>query len=1026
MKLTKSFLKGVYKRHHSEIQFLKSPRCFLPGTKKSSHFKSSHCAGQLKSGTVCVLLKRSKASLSESKKSLLECLSTERVHKRRSSICQLAKVSANKRSIRRSSEKIADSMKRAKNLDFHETSSTSTVVEKQPRSYAEMIASYSEKMYAQSNLGILKDGVSFTTMNEIHRSPFSTASVVSLKWKHKEKATKKSSFPTTGVVQQSAQFSSGASMARYDCRNDNRTIFPTFGENNDVNRISSSYASMIEKYSNAISSDISTYSSNNSMVPKRSVSTKLDEDPMTFLSAKSIDDKSTHVVSNSTEATSNSLTEAEKINMEVEAQIGWITRVEDIINDLKQVTAKKEAADIQTSDRWMLQSVNERAHWLDRVVKAHKKMMEEKRSMSAKTLGHGKVTESTKMEEFNSKESSLKKSNLKMSTSKETYVKQSTSNDYKLKKDTVAPHLKSEQPTHKPPQVPQMTASSNKPSNPISQYINRGPPAPNSPTKSTSQSPTNVSPSPTKEPQIELRMTPSQNESVVSINVDEQTAKTAGTKDQLSVVISSNRHKAGKVDSNLNLRQDFGSMQISISENTVPVKQIEFSINGKPVSELKSIVARADKLDVVGSMDKLEIRIPSSKEKVSEHPATLTKTTGSTPVLNLQIAAKFNEPRAQQPNTEVKPETNTTPHSVPPAPAKPRTMFTPNISRSEAAPIVTNVKNLENIPRSKQIDTSLAFETPGAAVDQETITRTAEKNHAAITKNPAVFHNVNSDRNTPVVDPNTQPSMNIETPKTDKSREERVPSNTIPWWSSEDSFKKIKKKNNTPKSAKTVKDESTPKWDKENESVVHKTGQKLSPGVVYEEQYNPADSSKTSAPGKDVLATKPVLDEEKKPRVPDSTFRTIRVRSPSRRMAKPATGVKTLTHIKGNTVSNSRIAKKIKYRSKSNVMKSNVTTKKKLPESIAIPHTPKVYKYVSVNPQRVNVEKKPETTKATSLNPKRDEQRMAPSKVEAPKVETKAKADAKVESSQGSTPHRQSKRTEFKIDIQGDKFREIC
>ena len=158
-------------------------------------------------------------------------------------------------------------------------------------------------------------------------------------------------------------------------------------------------------------------------------------------------------------------------------------------------------------------------------------------------------------------------------------------------------------------------------------------------------------------------MTPSQNESIVSINVDEQATKTAGTRDQLSVVISSKRDKTGQVDaSNLNLQSDFGSMQISISENTVPVKQIEFSINGKPVSELKSIVARADKLDVVSSMDKVEIRIPPSQNRAaSEQTQNLARTASSpVPVLNLQIAAKFNEPRIQQP-TDTGVRTTTTP-----------------------------------------------------------------------------------------------------------------------------------------------------------------------------------------------------------------------------------------------------------------------------------------------------------------------------------------------------------------------------
>lgn len=960
----KRSLKDVYRRHHSDARLLKPTRLISPRTKRLNDFKGLHNAGQQRNGIIFPPnYNRPKSTSSLSKKTSLERnFPVPCVYKDRHSTCLLTRPTGRKRSAGKSTEKITELAKDVRNSKPREIDVTGGLAVKEHRSYAQMIADYSETVYVRSGFGVAKDGASLIMFNGIHRSPFSTASAVTPKWKSKDRATKKASFRATGsgAVQQEAKFSSGTFVSRYDCRNDHRNIMQAFGNNTDLERASSSYATMIEKYSHTTNVSVDPSGCGNTAVPRRNVSTKFSHASMAFLDTKD-NDRPPQAPPGNAGIVSKDLSKEQASNVDKQEPVGWITKMEDVIKDLKRITAKKDEAQARANEKLVLQSVHERAHWLDRVVTAHKKRIRDKKPISGNAMVQEKVNESIE-------------------------AKENTWGN-----DTVLAAPKGD---HDPiTQAPKM-AVRNKPTDPISQYIKPRPVGSNTPTKSSSQTPTAATTAPVKEPQIELRMTPSQNESVVSINVDEQATKTAGTRDQLSVVISSKRNETGKVDAN-NLKSDFGSMQISISESTVPVKQIEFSINGKPVSELKSIVARADKLDVVSSMDKVEIRIPPSQIKAASQQTQNLAATSSrpVPVLNLQIAAKFNEPRIQKP-TDTGVRTSPTTNPVIPIPQKPKTHFTPKPPFSEANNAdVTSVRTDEDVAGTQQVNPVPAVDARASISRQETDPNVAESSPSTVKGNDAFIH-THSNTNVPPTSPTRQPPVNIGNTNPNKSPEDRAPSNVIPWWTSEDSFK-IKKTKNTPKDASAPVEGGTSTTETRESVNLTKT-------TAPDQQLSSVNPSKTVSPvlpGKDTAAKKPVSDEKQKSDAADSTHRVVRVRSPQKRATvKSASGVKTSKHVKRNSASSiGRIGKKVKYRPKSNLAKT-VAAAKKEPDTLtsSTPRSPKAVKYVSVTPQRANISEKPETPEASPPRTEVTEQPIIAWKVEGSKAEQESKTTANV------------------------------
>lgn len=272
-----------------------------------------------------------------------------------------------------------------------------------------------------------------------------------------------------------------------------------------------------------------------------------------------------------------------------------------------------------------------------------------------------------------------------------------------------------------------------------------------------------------KQPQMKLRMVPSEKESLVFINVD----SSSGLSDpldpankQLSVVVQSDQQRDPQSTENqwthtptlqqqsiksASQRNDFGPMRISISENSAPIKQIEFSINGKPVSELKSITARTEKLDVVSSMDKIEIRIPFAKDDGANAPSNVREESvfaketdlSDGQILNVQISANFQNQVTKSRIGQTTEKVNTIPPS------------SLNTSKINYAFKTDETMTNPSSSREKQIPKD-------------------EKKEMKTTKNT-------------VHSPETKQDDTLES-------DSRFPSKMIPWWSSSDSFKKMKKK----------------------------------------------------------------------------------------------------------------------------------------------------------------------------------------------------------------------------------------
>ncbi|CAK9805160.1 hypothetical protein ANTPLA_LOCUS4351 [Anthophora plagiata] len=952
----------VCKRHQSGVHLSKSTRLLSLQTKRSTeHFRSSY---------------HTKNTCDEHQRNRKIPFPAECIQKHRSSTCQQRRVSSGKRYSGRNSEKLTDPVRHQK---CHTITEAGITVEKEPRSYAQMIASYNEMMYTQNSSGIMKDNLSSAMINGIHRSPFSSASVVSLKWKGKSKSSKNTA--SWNGYNQNAKFSSDTTTTYRGTTWNDKNLMDTIGENKHLPD-NTSYATMIEKYSNKLHFGVDSYGLHTNMIHKRNVSTKFDVAPVALMDAKNTGNKSTDFSSsNNSGKVSTKSTEAKRAVVNRDDYDGWVTKVDGIIKDLKRITAKNDSIDSKSDDKWMLQSVNEHAHWLDRVITAHKK-------------------------KINNQKSTIEKGATTIVPSEGIQFQQSPEPDTTQTLNT--PLTPQEELKKQPVQM-----NTGKPKNPIIEYIKKGPVS--STTRNTSQSPTNIASSSRKEPQIELRMTPSQNESVVSINVDELATKTSGAKEQLLVTISSKKDAAGSANAaNAAARSDFASMQISISENTIPVKQIEFSINGKPVSELKSIVARADKLDVLGSMDKVEIRIPSRDSgAVSNQPVKAVGSSAASPVLNLQIAAKFNEPQYQQPrNADLKETPQMPPPAPPPTPTpplphvppKPRSpnLFTPDTTTSGEMKI--------DVPKSEETRLTKDENTLKMTNDKRSDNVNTPKVDTFVPKsNEAVFQR--SDMSIPPSNHPRQPSMNNQNPSDNRSTENRTPSNIIPWWSSEESFKKIRKKGNTPKSALTFKDPLIEPQVKENVYVIPEKEQKLNPDVSLNKQSNPVDIKKADTRSddvKDAVMKKEIVDEKNKSaNMPDTLARSIQVESPQKWKTNSVT-----KHLKPKSASNSsRIVKRMKYRLKSNLNagKSSVTVKKDLDTKSSPIPSPKEVTYIAVDPETGNLglKEEPQVPPSSPKVVENDKQKMAQKANDAKLGEEKTKVERKIEKSavvQGADP----------------------
>lgn len=324
-----------------------------------------------------------------------------------------------------------------------------------------------------------------------------------------------------------------------------------------------------------------------------------------------------------------------------------------------------------------------------------------------------------------------------------------------------------------------------------------------------------------KRSQIELRMVPSEKESIVSIDVDSSSAGGRPSDPlnpaakQISVVVRSDQKRylqltddqrndatTRSTESTLQ-HNDFRPMRISISEDSAPVKQIEFSINGKPVSKLKSVTARTERLDVVSSMDKIEIRIPYDKSdaqasEIREGDLARSADSAAGQILNVQISANFQDlpaPGRGSAERSHKAElANTIPLTLPSQTHKTH-LFGDSAMVSEAFSGDNDTRRYSSFIESDNItgtsvnghkardDVSLQIqeqsETAWKALTGKTISSIEKRSEVGRPKAKTVI--------------NTTRAPRVKYDKGESS-DSRCPSSMIPWWSSSDCYNNIRKK----------------------------------------------------------------------------------------------------------------------------------------------------------------------------------------------------------------------------------------
>nr|XP_033329685.1 uncharacterized protein LOC117222213 isoform X1 [Megalopta genalis] len=693
-----------------------------------------------------------------------------------------------------------------------------------------------------------------------------------------------------------AKFSTETSAVQKNLRNSRGDSVESGGAENELER-SATYAAIIERYSHTVTLNVDPRAWGSNGISRRHVSTKFDNVSGTAGETEgvAVAAETKEIVGCSKKSIPDGSSgpkandNREKREVRRESQT-----TKDVIKDPRRIATMKDDTDAKSREKLASQPAEEPSDWLEKMVEAHKKRIRDRKAASARTPEG--ANENVEM-------------------------------------------------------------SGNKPTNPISDYIRRGATGSNAQRGAGQASTSNSAQSsavsdPARQPQIELRMTPSQNESVVAINVDELSRNFQAGQDRLSVVISSKKNANAPDRANAETRPDFGSMQISISEDTVPVKQIEFSINGKPVSELKSIVARTDKLDVLGSMDKVEIRIPSKDNNNARttNQQYVARPAAHPAVLNLHINAKFNDPRVQQPkSTGAKRETSpATPRVIPPnqSPVPPRSYKVSSSSQNEPVSkpgdTVANVEGGEELLRKSQINPTEVFQRGASRTPSNNLAGNVDK---------AVSENANSGANQ--LPRNSQDTrVNPEKPGRDGSN--REPSNMIPWWSSEEAFNNIKRKGSGGKDA--------------SPGIVDAVAEPKRPEASVERickisDYKPesADIGK-SAENAEIVAQSSRMEVERK-----------EVRVERSRELSDANVVKVTSsqrYVPTNKSSKQHAKRKSKVAKKASRVRSTTKTtpKQHFDWPINSVPSPKVVKFVAVTPRRVDVDSGTETKSAAVKN----------------------------------------------------------
>jgi len=747
--------------HHNNIYFenykLKQLRRSNPSFAEKSHDIDVKHLGQFRQGSlrfvskeskmICKQHSKTKSSMTSLKKKSLifKRLPSENIAKRvyHYSTCQNVKFNNNEinKQFITHNNAIINSTK-----DINRRSSFMATIEKYPRSYAEMIADYSESLYKESTVGARKDSLYFN--NAIRKSPFSTFSVSP----RAKKIMNVTEYSELSIERQKSDFLFPVkSFDFYNPRNNINTIdcydfqhhstctAETMNKNinrncvitNDDLKNDESYAKLVADCSKSLHNIPITNVLNDNLESKRNMLRRNSFESVITTTRRTSDmQETTRKIIPAIRTMPLEKNIKEKV-INLKEKEDWLKEMENVISDLKNVTDRKVArvdvpkikiSDNQKEKDTTIRKLSCQSDKINRM-KKHKKILE----LQKHNYSHSSGKISNLSQYFsNTAESLVKKNSTLVSTSDNTDV--------------------------------------------------------------------------LKQPQIKLRMVPSEKESVVSINVDQDSFGSVdplnSISKHLSVVVQSDQKEDVKlIDNQLNAptlqrtnksalqSSAFGPMHISISEDSAPVKQIEFSINGKPVSELKSITARTEKLDVVSSADKIEIRIPFVKDDSNVLRKTreddLSK--GIKPkgqILNVQISANFQDESTKdsiEKPAKIQYRKDTIPISQSPLSNNfPKETFSSN--------------NIQQYECTKRMD--IQFDN-----NEKNIQKYRTGTSLIKEANNVEIENLNMRRS------NTT-GFTTEANKYNKneSSDNRVPSKMIPWWASSDSFNKIRKKENNDRS----------------------------------------------------------------------------------------------------------------------------------------------------------------------------------------------------------------------------------
>ncbi|XP_011692109.1 PREDICTED: uncharacterized protein LOC105452574 isoform X2 [Wasmannia auropunctata] len=787
---------------HADIYFenckLKSPllRSTPLFATKKSHGVDAKYLGQFRqdslrliskeSKTICKQRNKTKSSVTSLKKksSMHKKLPSESVAKRvcHYSTCQNTKFNSDgisKRPVPQGDAIINGAKNRR--------SSFIASVEKHPRSYAEMIADYSESLYKESTVGARNNSFHFN--NAIRKSPFSTFTVSPPAKKimnvaeYSKLSNKRSKNGFTlplksfDFCNRSNDINNINTIEHYDFQhhgtctaeamNKNMNEYRSCATANNSKCDDQSYAKLIADCSKSIHNFPITSVLNDGLVPNRNVSARNSFESIATPTRKTTEETSRKV----SPIISAMLFEKNEKVIDLEEN-DLLREMENVMSDMKSVAGRKVArvdvSKMKESD--ILQSVDASGKSPDR--------------------NHG-LREFTK---------SKKEKNAV--TKKLSYQSDKLSKMEKRRKDL---ELQKHNYSH----------SSDKTSSPPQHFGNAAKRESSTVRKNSTQVSTDGDTGMLKQPQVKLHMVPSERESVVSINVDQASFGLLDPPNSaakhLSVVVQSDRKEdLHLTDNQWNARAPqrtksalqpggFGPMRISISEDTAPIKQIEFSINGKPVSELKSITARTERLDVVSSVDKIEIRIPFAKDDSNESDKTgdLSKGINASlgQILNVQISANFQDQHTKDGSVENPAKTMRNQYdrdSVPRSSISKSPYLSNNFPKARDETLSSN--NYVQQQSTKRMDSK--FENTEKNINEYKISGDVDKIQRGTMKDLSAGK-TNTITGTSLI----REINNVKVAGLNMRRasDNRVPSNTIPWWSSSDSFNKIRKKENNHK-----------------------------------------------------------------------------------------------------------------------------------------------------------------------------------------------------------------------------------